>query len=111
MNNQAQSETIYQKISDWLPLSLIAGGLTIQWMGSDYGGVIWIAGLLIYGILGFINSLKRKYYKGGFLRFVKLITEFIIVLLTLGFFVGLDAFMYLLMLILLDRLILIPRAG
>jgi hypothetical protein len=109
MNNPSQSETTYHKIFEWLPLALIAGGLAIQWMGSDYDGLIWITGLLMYGVLGFISSLKRKYYRGGFLRVLKLITEFAIILLTLGFFAGINTFLYLLMLILLDRLILIPR--
>ena len=102
-------ETTYDSISDWLPLIFIAGGSAIQWIGSHYGGFILITGFLMYGVLGFINSLKRKYYTGGFLRVIKLVAEFAIVLLTLAILAGVNTFMYLLMLVLLDRLILIPR--
>jgi hypothetical protein len=72
--------------------------------------VILVAGFLLYGIFGLINSLRKKYYRGGATRLLKLVNDIAIIVLAVGLLSGTNTPFYLLMLILLDRLIFMRRA-
>ena len=109
MKTSPHSETTFQKIAEMLPLGLIALGFVLDWLKVAYAGLILIAGFLLYGIFGVIISVKRKYYQGMSIRFFKLVNDVAIILLAIGFFFGQNTTFFLLMLILLDRMILIPR--
>lgn len=109
MKTQEQSQNTFQKITEFLPLVLITLGLALDWLEVPYAGLILMLGFLLYGVFGVIISVKRKYYKGISIRFFKLVNDIAIILLTVPFFYGGSTLFYLLMLILLDRLILIPR--
>lgn len=105
-----KSQNTFEKITEYLPLALIALGLALEWLKFAYAGLILIVGFLLYGIFGVIISIKRKYYKGITIRFFKLINDIAIILLAIALFFGQSTIFFLLMLILLDRLILLPRA-
>jgi len=109
MKTQEQFQNTFQKIAEFLPLVLITLGLAFDWLKVPYAGLILILGFLLYGVFGVIISVKRKYYKGISIRFFKLVNDIAIILLTVAFFYGESTLFYLFMLILLDRLILIPR--
>ena len=111
MKTYRQSQTTFQKVAELLPLVLIALGLAIDWLNLAYGGLVLIVGFLLYGIFGVIISVRRKYYKGFSIRLFKLVNDIAIILLSLAFFNGKSTIFYLLMLVLLDRLILLRRAG
>jgi hypothetical protein len=107
---EPRSNASFQNVAEILPLVLIALGFALDWLKLAYAGLIFIAGFLMYGIFGIIVSVKREYYKGISIRFFKLITDIGIVLLSLAMLVGENTVFVLLMLILVDRLILIPQA-
>ena len=100
----------FEKLADWLPLVLIVVGLVLDWLNINFAGLVLIAGFLTYGIFGIAVSVKRKYYKGFSIRFLKLANDCAITLLALGYFIGENTTWYILMLILLDRLILSRKA-
>lgn len=109
MTTPPKSQNTFEKLTEYLPLALIALGLALDWLKFAYAGLILIVGFLLYGIFGVIISIKRKYYKGITIRFFKLINDIAIILLAVAFFFGQSTIFFLLMLILLDRLILLPR--
>lgn len=109
MHTGRQPHTPFEKISDWLPLGLIAAGLLLQWANFEYANAILIAGFLLYGIFGVITSIKKKYHQGRTIRMLKLVNDIAIILLTIGLFTGTNTLFFVLMLILLDRLILLPK--
>lgn len=105
-----RSNTTFQNFTEILPLVLIAFGCALDWLKFAYAALIALAGFLMYGVFGIIVSVKREYYKGISIRLFKLITDIGIVLLSLAMLVGENTVFVLLMLILLDRLVLIPQA-
>lgn len=110
MHSGTKPYTTFQKISDWLPLALITGGLVLDWANFEYAGVILIAGFLLYGIFGLIKSVRKKTYRGGMIGILKLVNDIAIIVLALALLRGTNTLFYLLMLILLDRLIFMRRA-
>ncbi len=104
-----QARTTFEKITELGPLVLIAIGIALDWLRVPLGDLMVILGFLLYGVFGAIFSIRRKYYQGVSIRFFKLVNDIAIVLLTISFFYGQSPMMYLLLLILLDRLILLPR--
>lgn len=109
MITQVRSRTTFEKITELGPLLLIAIGLALDWLRVPFGDLMVILGFLLYGVFGAIISIKRRYYRGVSIRFFKLVNDIAIILLTISFFYGQSPMLYLLMLILLDRLILLPR--
>ena len=109
MPPQSQSHNTFQKVSDWLPLVVIAAGLALDWLKLEYGGVVMIAGFFLYGVLGVITSVRKQYYRGHSIRLLKLVNDIAIIVLTVGLVTGTNTLLYLVMLILLDRLILLPK--
>jgi hypothetical protein len=107
---QSQSYTTFQKVSDWLPLVVITAGLVLDWLKLEYGGGVMIAGFFLYGVLGVITSIRKQYYRGRSIRLLKLVNDIAIIVLTVGLVTGTNTLLYLVMLILLDRLILLPKA-
>ena len=108
---KTQHETTFEKISEWLPLILIAGGLAAEWLHFEYAPFIWITGFFLYGLLGLINSVRKKYYSKVFsFAFLKLILEVTTIFLALTFLTGINTFYALLLLILLDRFVVRDRA-
>ena len=104
-----QARTTFEKITELGPLVLIAIGIALDWLRVPFGDLMVILGFFLYGVFGAIFSIRRKYYQGVSIRFFKLVNDIAIVLLTISFFYGQSPMMYLLLLILLDRLILLPR--
>ena len=110
MKTQTRSQTTFEKYADLVPLVLIALGVALEWVNFPYAAPILILGFLLYGVLGVVISIKRKYYRGISIRLFKLVNDVAIIILTGVFLMGENTMVFLLMLILLDRLILIPRS-
>lgn len=109
MKQDASIRTNFPKVAELVPLVLIALGLLFDWLNIPYGGLILILGFFLYGVFGVIISIQRKYYKGITIRLFKLVNDVAIVVLTVAYLMGIDTLLYLLMLVVLDRLFLIRR--
>lgn len=97
------------KMSDWLPVILVFGGLGLTWVKIDNYGVIMNCGFVSFGVLGLLDSIQQGYYKYFSLKLVKTIGYLVIIILAIYNFLFAISLVYLLLLILLDRIILTPN--
>ena len=88
MKTQTRSQTTFEKYADLVPLVLIALGVALEWVNFAYAAPILILGFLLYGVLGVVISIKRKYYRGISIRLFKLINDVAIIILTGVFSLG-----------------------
>jgi hypothetical protein len=91
----------------WLPHVAVFLGLLIGWLVSGIVGILLMqAGFAVYGLLGIWTSIKRKYYDGLSLRFLKLSVQIAIVALAIIPFFFVVGFFPILMMMVLDNVFL-----
>lgn len=99
-----------QNITDWLPPVLIFTGMALTWMEIDQSFVVMNVGFLAYGILGVIDSIKRKYHTQLSIKLLKMLGQIIITYFAVSNLIGLTReYLLLKLMILLDRMILTPN--
>ncbi|NJM25005.1 MAG: hypothetical protein HC859_05365 [Bacteroidia bacterium] len=103
-----EEESIREKLTDWLPVVLILGGLGLSKLEIAGGDIAMNAGFLAYGVLGLIDSFKRKYHVGFSWKYLKIAAQLAVTVLALKSFMLGGAMWYVLALLLLDKLILTP---
>jgi hypothetical protein len=108
MNNEEQNDDFRDKLADWLPVVLIIGGLGLTKFGIDKYALTMNIGFFAHGVLGLIDSVKRSYHRGISIRYLKIATQIMIAVLAIDNLIRPGSFYFLLLLILLDKLILIP---
>lgn len=109
MDNEKTDILEFQKISDWLPIILIFGGLGLNWLEIDKYAIMMNFGFIGYGIFGLIDSIKKNYYKHLSLKLAKTLGQVTIIILAIYNFLIPISLMFLLLLVLLDRIILTPN--
>jgi hypothetical protein len=104
-------ETSEQTFLAWAPHVAVFGGLFMMWIDPRPTGVILMyAGFLVYGLLGAWTSIQQKYYKGFSLKLIKLILQMSICVMTvLPIISEVNPFIWILVLIVMDNLILTSR--
>ena len=96
-----------QWIFDWLPLALIVGGLGLNWIGLDRFALLTYSGFIAYGTLGLVEISRNKNLRKKILKFLKIATLLLIVIIGVISILGNPTyFVALLALVLLDRIIL-----
>lgn len=103
-----EQESLREKLTDWLPVVLILGGIGLSKLGIPGGVLAMNAGFLSYGVLGLIDSFKRKYQSGFSWKYLKIAAQLTVTLLAVRSFLLGGSILYLLAIVLLDKLILTP---
>jgi hypothetical protein len=89
-----------------LPHIFIFGGIVLIWLGLDSNGLVMGLGFIGYGVIGLIESIKKNYYKDGWLKILKCLTQILLVAFAVNYIITGLSFIVLLMLMLLDTLVL-----
>jgi len=109
MKRSQEEDETRQKIADWVPLILIVGGLGLSWLGIDKRALTLHIGFLAYGTLGLADSIRKKYHAHLSLKTLKIGGQLVITILAIENIIsGPSSFLTMLLLILMDKLILIP---
>jgi hypothetical protein len=108
MNNEEQKDDFRENLADWLPVVLIIGGLGLASFGIDKYALTMNIGFFVHGVLGLIDSIKRRYHRGISIRTLKVATQVMIAVLAIDNLIRPGSFYFLLLLVLLDKLILVP---
>jgi hypothetical protein len=96
----------FQKVSDWFPLILIFGGYLLARIGLDSYAATMNLGFFSYGLLGTILYVWRGYHSQISLRFFKVVVQVLIMILAVINVFLTGTFIFLMALILLDKLVL-----
>jgi len=108
MNKEKQSDDFKEKLTDWLPVVLIIGGLGLARLGIDKYALTMNIGFFAHGALGLMDSIRRKYHQGFSIKTLKIAGQGMITVLAIDNLIRPGSFLFLLLLILLDKLILVP---
>lgn len=109
MENKKTNALDFQKITDWIPVSLIIAGLGLTWLEIDNHAIVMNFGFISYGVFGLIDSIKKDYYKHLSLKLLKLLGQLTIFIFSIQNLISPSSLMFLLLLILFDRIVLTPN--
>lgn len=103
-------ETSPEVFLAWAPHFAVFAGIFMMWIDpGPRGSMIMYAGFLVYGTIGAWASTKKKYYQGISIRLVKLLVQgAICALASLSLVSEINGFIWILILIIMDTLILTP---
>jgi hypothetical protein len=97
----------FQKIIDWIPLILIVSGAALAWASIDKYALVMNLGFILYGVFELIYPIKKKYYLKFSLKLLKIAGLIAIIVLAVENVTRESSnFLFLMLLILLDRIIL-----
>ena len=101
-----QRDDIKDKISDWLPVALILGGLVLIQVGIDGRGVVMSTGFLVHGTIGLFSSISRGYHNGLSRKSLKLLLQLAIIYMAVASFINPGSHFIMLLLVVLDKVLL-----